>query len=110
MNQLDVRLAKREDYLRILDLESRNYIDNVPETERRDGFLSARMTEDQVDRDTQKKPTSSSPSYATAMPTSCAILLFIHERKRTRRSRVPRVRGNHIKRSSQPGFRRISIT
>ncbi|HET6841031.1 MAG TPA: acetyltransferase [Candidatus Angelobacter sp.] len=50
MNQLDVRLAKREDYLRILDLESKNYIDNVPEAERRDGFLSARMTEEQVDR------------------------------------------------------------
>jgi len=54
MNQLDVRLAKREDYLRILDLESRNYIDNVPETERRDGFLSARMTEEQVDRIAQE--------------------------------------------------------
>jgi hypothetical protein len=54
MNQLDVRLAKRQDYLRILDLESRNYIDNVPETERRDGFLSARMTEEQVDRIAQE--------------------------------------------------------
>lgn len=54
MEQLTVRLAKREDYLRILDLESRNYIDNVPEAERRDGFLSARMTEEQVDRIAQE--------------------------------------------------------
>ncbi len=42
MNQITVRLAKPEDYLHILDLESRNYIDNVPDTERRDGFLSAK--------------------------------------------------------------------
>ncbi|HXB22762.1 MAG TPA: hypothetical protein VNV88_15350 [Candidatus Solibacter sp.] len=49
MNKVNVRLAKREDYPHILALESSNYIDNLQDIQRKDGFLSAKMSEEQVD-------------------------------------------------------------
>ena len=49
MNQLNVRMANREDYSHILALENNNYIDNLQDIERKDGFLSAKMSEAQVD-------------------------------------------------------------
>jgi hypothetical protein len=46
---LTVRWATREDYANILALQETNYIDNLPDNLRKDGFLSARMWESQMD-------------------------------------------------------------
>jgi L-amino acid N-acyltransferase YncA len=47
---LDIRRAVRDDYANILQLENENYVENVPASQRKDGFLSAKMTEAQLDR------------------------------------------------------------
>jgi hypothetical protein len=41
-------MAMPKDYTRILQLESENYVENVPDDLRKDGFLSARMSETQL--------------------------------------------------------------
>jgi hypothetical protein len=46
---LTVRWATREDYANILALQEANYVDNLPDNLRKDGFLSARMWESQMD-------------------------------------------------------------
>jgi hypothetical protein len=46
--QIEIRPARREDYPRILTLENSNYVDNLTDLQRKDGFLSARMSEPQV--------------------------------------------------------------
>jgi hypothetical protein len=46
---LTVRWATREDYANILVLQEANYVDNLFDNQRKDGFLSARMWESQMD-------------------------------------------------------------
>ena len=49
MGQVSIRFAEREDYSRILALQDDNYIENLCDAERKDGFLSAKMSETQID-------------------------------------------------------------
>ncbi|MEA2829565.1 MAG: hypothetical protein QOF22_313 [Bradyrhizobium sp.] len=49
MDNLTIRTATRDDYTRILELESENYVENVPDDLRKHGFLSAKMSEAQLD-------------------------------------------------------------
>ena len=48
MGQLNIRLATCEDYPHILALQDSNYIDNLQDFQRKDGFLSAKMTDEQL--------------------------------------------------------------
>jgi hypothetical protein len=50
LTNLIIRLATHEDYKKILQLENENYVDNVPDSLRKDGFLSAKMSEVQLGR------------------------------------------------------------
>jgi len=49
MDNLTIRTAMPEDYTRILELENENYVENVPDDLRKHGFLSAKMSEAQLD-------------------------------------------------------------
>lgn len=49
MDQINIRSAECEDYSRILALQNDNYIDNLRDTERKDGFLSAKLSGTQID-------------------------------------------------------------
>jgi hypothetical protein len=50
LTTLEIRRAMRDDYANILQLEHENYVENVPDPLRKDGFLSAKMSEAQLDR------------------------------------------------------------
>ena len=48
MPEVEFRRAQPQDFSAILKLQSDNYIDNLPVEERKEGFLSAEFTPDQV--------------------------------------------------------------